>query len=70
MSYDTCPLCREPVERDFAGEDPTVAYMDGFHHKACLDDYFGKADMPPKECDVSESWQRSIAKDITERHGG
>lgn len=34
-----CPLCNEFVKKDLKGEDPEVSYMDGWHHKQCLDSY-------------------------------
>lgn len=46
----TCPLCGEIVIPDLSFEDLGVVYMDGWHHRHCLDEYFyGAEEQLPQE---------------------
>lgn len=34
-----CPLCGEYLKCDFYSLDENVVYMDGWHHRDCLDEH-------------------------------
>lgn len=36
-----CPLCNEDVDTDYHTAERKPAYLDGWHHWDCLDEYLG-----------------------------
>ena len=58
--YAICPLCHTPVWYRLDGSVLESVYLDGWHHKICLDDYFKRgrvADQLAQQAEWDEEYK-------------